>query len=783
MMETKKITRSRKGCHTCKRLKIKCDESKPSCGYCTKKNRKCDYTLVLNWGGRSKGSKSSGFNIVTFNAASPMEKPRRRPTDHESCATPLLGASGKSPPIVIEEVCLKQMLHSPSSYNSHNTHAQRSVDMPNMIHSNIDHSLSKLVQEYTQRQEPHDVSTRKRSPTDIGTHIAKKQRNSYLSLNELVEPGFQAISPSVTYSQTTSNSHKSQTVPEIENIRNSMVSPSSTGMDDLFDALDAFAYNGAPFQIDSLDTTQSTVDEYRPNHAEVAAACTQSHPRFIEQVDNFLVDYANDIEQIEKYLPKVEPNYNWSYTRLIRGSPSNSSDSDSQSWEIIDPESIFEIPRFIQPLPTLLLEVPFYKDLLHFWVNVTSKQLVPAPYYEDNPFTILLTQMAMEYPSILTTLLAFSAKSKAGLIDSSDTPEGVIEQLLARSCTELLKLLKNRNSATSNAALATSLILGCFELMNSPHDFNQHRAHTIGARQIIKARASVSRRHSSVSEQEIENFLVRWFVYVDLIGGLSASHAQNYVMVNDENDKYEPLEAIVVMNKQRKSNFDYENPAKHIDQLMGFDTKFLRYFMKIVMLIRKVDQYLKDNEEAVIPLAIVQEALEIKETMLEICREDEEELKRARMKFMVEKQRRSTQLIECLSPSYTINKIQENEILGYTNKVFCDTGILHMYRRVLKVPRNSPIVQTIVNGIAKIMQEHIVPKSPTDICCIFCFFSAGCETLDGELQSVFENRFTQLIEMGNINAKKGLQIMKRCWETNEDWLTAANTLDIDFIVM
>ena len=42
--------------------------------------------------------------------------------------------------------------------------------------------------------------------------------------------------------------------------------------------------------------------------------------------------------------------------------------------------------------------------------------------------------------------------------------------------------------------------------------------------------------------------------------------------------------------------------------------------------------------------------------------------------------------------------------------------------------------------------------------------------------TVFEQRFQNLGQMGNINARKGLQIMKRCWKTNEDWITAAEKL-------
>lgn len=39
----RKITRSRGGCTNCKRLKIKCDETKPRCDYCKHTNKECTY--------------------------------------------------------------------------------------------------------------------------------------------------------------------------------------------------------------------------------------------------------------------------------------------------------------------------------------------------------------------------------------------------------------------------------------------------------------------------------------------------------------------------------------------------------------------------------------------------------------------------------------------------------------------------------------------------------------------------------------------------------------------
>jgi hypothetical protein len=67
--------RSRTGCHGCKNRKVKCDEAKPRCSNCVKQNEECDYSLKLQWGGRSKkeqnafsamANATSGFSTINF---------------------------------------------------------------------------------------------------------------------------------------------------------------------------------------------------------------------------------------------------------------------------------------------------------------------------------------------------------------------------------------------------------------------------------------------------------------------------------------------------------------------------------------------------------------------------------------------------------------------------------------------------------------------------------------------------------------------------------------------
>ncbi|EGW31590.1 uncharacterized protein SPAPADRAFT_140338 [Spathaspora passalidarum NRRL Y-27907] len=607
----KKIKRSRNGCHNCKRLKIKCDELKPSCSYCVKTASKCDYSLKLTWGGR------------------PYKDSTKRRQQH---VTPTTAASTPAPLDTVQFV----------------------------------------VQSF-----------------DPSTHDPQ--------------------SP-----QTTTGSISSPHIQEDPNVH--------------FDL----------------------------------------HTNDPEKQDNFLTNYEEDIARAELYMPET-PSYFARDYQPIRSSQET---------------AVYSIPPQITPLPTLLLEVPFYRDLLHFWVNVASHHLVPAPVkvYQDNPFKMILTQMAMEYPSILTTLLAFSAKLRSVLIDSNDTPEFVIEQLLTRSCTEMLKILRDRTSAISNVALATSLLLSCFEAFNCK-DFGKHRTHVIGARQIIKARSALpmSRGPDTGTERDITFFLMRWFVYIDIIGSLSsARNSDNYLLVADDVTSYEPVESVTSLNEID----DHHDPKRAIDHLMGFDVKFLPHLAKITLLIRKTERYLQEAPGSTsIPISIVQEALEVKDAMVGILAQDDDVMLEAHEQMEKDKRKRKNSSTNQTSPPEIVSMIQENTILRYTNRIFCDTGIIHLYRRVLKIPRTSPLVQELVNGIGKLAKDHIESQSPTDVCCIFCFFTAGCETLNQDMRQFFQQRFEKLIAMGNTSAKRGLEIMKRCWETDEDWISAAKQLDLDITLL
>ena len=234
-----------------------------------------------------------------------------------------------------------------------------------------------------------------------------------------------------------------------------------------------------------------------------------------------------------------------------------------------------------------------------------------------------------------------------------------------------------------------------------------------------------------------------------------------------------------------KMEDETQYPKKTIDYLMGFNIKFLPHFTKITILVRETNAHLGKTKASAanLPLDIVYKALEVKEALIETQRKDEESILQSHEKIIELKSGNGQQLYADDLPQETVTLIRENDILRFTNKIFCDAGLIHLYRRVLLIPRESNLVQDLANGIGELAKLHIESRSPADICCIFCLFTAGCEVLCPEMQQFFEQRFQNLGQMGNINARKGLQIMKRCWKTNEDWITAAEKIGVDLTLL
>lgn len=813
------IRRSRKGCHNCKRLKIKCDEQKPKCSYCVKTATDCDYSIKLTWGGR------------------PYKNAKRRSSEN-----------GGNPSIKKQNGSTLQFVMANSKSLNYTSDEMSQLELNNSLMSEHASSPHIKIENNDLNIEPEQpvIDNHQRTPPALSEFLNTIQNGD--TLNNSFNPDTQIpiVSPSESGLKH---------LPDRDNISESFVNvfsnmpDLSNGIESLSNALEKIVDGGS--QLFGLQNSEifnrfiSTMEDKRsPGGSIPPPSPNMSIPSILLESpgkidDDFLENYSNDLAKIEAYLPKEKPLLGY-YNSLIpsRNSNFNRISSYLSKLDGQDDEEVQEIPMdfdnspsssalvqqlkyhfdtippLLNTLPELLNQVPYYKQLMHFWVNVAAENLVPAPsnIYKDNPFKVLLPQMAMEYPAILTTILAYAATSMA-LITGKEAPTEIVEQLVSRSCTMLLKMLQDKNEATSDGTLATVLLLSCYELL-SANNFEKHRAHYLGARQIIMARqlhlghapqsdsssiATVNKSSSdnkdspdsnlsggsstnSATEGNITFFLMRWFVYVDVIGALSATRNGKFYLHQPEQDSF-LASAVDLQNMQNET--ETIDPKRDIDYVLGFDVKFLSHFTDIVVLIRQTDEFIMDNPESdVIPIAIVTKGLEVI-NKLTLAFSDGEARRQAIIDKMYDNRivlGDSPGEIHKRSKRYH-NLIKQDNILRCTNRLFFDMGLLSLYRRVLRVPRNSHLIQEITHEMAEILNTNIKSLSSAEICSIFCLFCAGCDTLEEHFRLLFKERFTKLAQSGNVHAAKGLQIMQRCWETGEDWIEASRSLDIDITLL
>lgn len=800
----KKIQRSRLGCKCCKRLKIKCDEVKPRCSYCVKNNVKCDYSLKLTWGGR------------------PYKDPLKRKAKFSSPSYGQIAFNENPPPAKKAKKRDDSSFNSPIEFVVESLPKGKDIMTPSPLNNTVNSKLS------PKKKQPEVSDLRPKKPFPLSPSNSNIGSPSILGDISFNTPSHNITSAGDPVNAQTPIDNFPGIFDGIENLSNA-VNRISNGTHqlnpDLFmNFVSSTALpNGTPITSNNSPaplSKEDTPDLDKNNSAEPYEITTAKS--FFD--NDIFHSYAEDIAKIQSFMPEnpsffanegLSPNFAlFSPRRRLVEVDDDDEDIDPLDMDIYsvlskDSQAAIDdpfktIPPPLTPLPEILLQVPLYRSLLHFWVNVASSNLVPAPshIYLDNPFRVLLPQMAMNHMSILTTLLAFSAKVRSALSDSQNyIPNEIIDQLLGRSCAELLKSLEDKEESTSDATLATILLLSCYEAFNC-ENFERHRAHTIGARQIIMARRSENSsalisgkpsdnaenheltKKDSVDEGNIAFFLMRWFAYVDVIGAISSTKdSHKYLPSDDEN--YERITTLgISLDFTKEMPVD---PKRDIDYLTGFDVRFFPQLADIAILIRETDAYLETpgSDHNNLPLTIITKALEVKERITKAFEEGEARRQKKLDKIIDHKVQLKKLLkgSENTSPPNLTNLIEQDNVMRCTNKIFCDMGILNLYRRVLRIPRDSSLVQDLADGIGETLGDNIESCTSAEICTIFCIFCAGCETQNPEMRELFRDRFSKLTALGNVGAKKSLRIMERCWDTGEDWVSSSRALNIDITLL
>ncbi|ODV94776.1 hypothetical protein PACTADRAFT_50637 [Pachysolen tannophilus NRRL Y-2460] len=918
-----KRTRSRFGCQSCKKLKVKCDEERPSCGSCIKRGKECDYSIKLTWGGRPykkpklekmcsdipKNYTSNGFSVASI-----TERSKNVNNDclkkSKQIVKPEIGKVLNERNVVSSVTQSPKQIQAfdqqlPNTHDTANTISEVSVPSGINLENNSSHA-KKLKRNKNGHHKRSD-----NLETEVSNYIAKTLTPGLQALTNALETvggnnslfhfenigilndlsstlagnfDLESITSGTSGSASSPENHfgnkKSKTGNDNVNImknESNNVFDSSQFHDIDIDMLKVLntntnnnnGSNGFVHQHKHVNNNNNNNNNHNSIHNEMMKP-DLVFTNFLDELDS----YAQDISKIEQVDPVAQSNFS-NDIFLFNGGGNMFSNKRATKYSNIDEDeeevnedireyskeieaarftnyhgasydenvngvsasneahSFFNfntIPRGLLPLPDLLLNIPYYAENFHFFRNVTSYILVPAPehLYKVNPFKVILPRLAMTNDSILSILIAFGLTHKTLMLGQPE-PKVVLDQLLSRALNELLILLQDDKTSRSDLTLALVLMIGSYEMFSGKH--KSWKLHIKGAKQILLKRkathlfrrnsiksvsssetnslknfaksdsqnefndilpakvfppvsGSISSKRSSsglvsnqsFQESDVSFFLARWFAYIDVLAALCSSlkpqvgsqqqkvHFWRNDQLNDINYGYSDTD-----ESDEELDDDYAKTEKQVkvavDMFLGFDLRYLPIFDSIITLIKEVNVFLVKNNNCDpsnlhLPISLITRAIETKERLTKIFESSERRKKK-----------------------YSDEAFANDKVLSATNKNYFQAGLLHLYRRVFLIPRDSTIVQSLCKSIANTTRKYIENCSSAEICSLFCMFIASAESLDADVRNFFYDRFTKQSSIGNHMSIKARDVAVACWETGKDWMDIIdeNNIDITFV--
>lgn len=314
-----------------------------------------------------------------------------------------------------------------------------------------------------------------------------------------------------------------------------------------------------------------------------------------------------------------------------------------------------------------------------------------------NEFCSTLIPMALNTSPLLAAVLHLAAvhRKAAGL--QQDTA-----QLAILQGTAVAQLRQSftapRTSLSRNAIVATSLTL-CVGELASGLENNSWRVHLSGTAAIYDQRnhgEQINTKHDCLQNvpSPAWTFTFRWFASLVVLGSLSGKSPSSFVP------------ALKMVSKQVPRN-------SSIDLFTGFSPNLLVIFAKIGLLIASRSQ------------------MEGEPGITSIRQQTEEEA--ATCVHLIEDIRAGLDVIPTLSssthPIPTSTRLTTDFV--NLNKAYHNAALLHLYRRVIRLPSKSTVVQSVVQDILTQVASLEMLREPCPaIAQLFPLFTAGCEVSD-----------------------------------------------------
>jgi hypothetical protein len=775
------------GCRPCKTKKVKCGEERPTCLNCGKQGETCDYSIRLNWEGRTKRKASEETpeptpRTSTKNPEGYTSAPLRKhvsessETSQYSFASTDLAQRHVSLDYVNANIKLDGEFDRENGDTSQlsSIHAPLEITAPNVWQASSPWDASRDEFSATQLSRLRD-STNSSSPSMIssildnastqGTTPSSFVPQSHTSPPSAMPPPMvpepcagasldylEFNQPQVKTRELTAE-HQSKrrrydppsaiSVDGREGEHPTSLSPAyhgtahkqtSTSLQGLTHSQDLSGYSSIDANI-GLNTPPLSSARSFSQPTQLLRSSAPFKPSFIIQaqdprrlsVNSLLssptrLEFDNQVTcyGVDKGFPDLDTPLNDDSRALDGATPTShigsftdetggiedefliefgfglyGNDSTPSNEEYYSNPVPVEIPKSLEPLPEVLLMNPMNILYFHHFLNHTARILVPHD-CPENPFRIILPQMAVRDPNLMHLLLAYSASHRARLLKHAE-PSNRISVWVKDVFPSLRLSLSEPTGKISDTSLATAIMLASLEII-APATFGVDipwHQHLDTARQIILARGDLP----PVQHDKVAQFLYRWFSYLDVCGSLSGAKTTRVLNPPGYSG---PLPAV-------------DKYSGQVDCLLGFTSRCVTILAKIADLARLCDSVRID------PKGNIREDWRPTEQIVESAEYLQYHLREARKQpYTFCPHRRIT-------PGSDDDKDMQEMIA--TNDAFHWAGLIHLYRRVLGKQSDDEDVQEAVRLIVSALQK--VRKGGTaEACLLFPMFTAGCDAKD-----------------------------------------------------
>ncbi|CAI7604671.1 unnamed protein product [Penicillium pancosmium] len=764
--------RSRKGCWPCKARKVKCGEEKPICLNCQRQGESCDYSVRLNWGGRTKrasvdspNSQSSGyggtligFDPIPTSAAKPIQLPTpgSNPPSSDGFVnfrTGDLGSPGAISPGTNTHLGIFDSPKPQSGSEGINSPSQAELQFSSAW---ADHSpMATAGSSGPMSGYPFGPSFHGSFSAAADQGVGLRSLSAFAFHANSVSQPESFLRDSADETNHPSDHHQSGnhanhglgfSINDMEHRDDQPRDISSHG--DILALLGSHELTGGSHATESQMHGQKGLHSFHQpdeEHAVRESFLAQSKwQAYLTSVtDNYGMDSGRPDRDLALNNDHAAIDINSALDSIATKSRSGDSASPSVPWASPATQNAdyggyyaspvpINIPRYLSPLPRTLLDNPINLMYFHHFLNHTSRMLVPHD-CENNPFLSVLPSMATGDPNLLNLLLAYSASHRARYLGQPE-PANRIAHWVSEVFPALRVALEASPEDITDSHLATAILLLSLKIV-SPSTFEvpiTWQSHLKLARDLFLARSERIARPGN----RIGAFFARWLGYLDTMGALSCRQAGPPLML---------YHTVLAACHGSDHHDDFT-----VDCFTGFTPRTGAFFIRLGRLVQQCDSERFDKHgnfrQTWHPSADV--VMEAQSVLGDI-----------------------EGLSEHAHADPNHHKDECDDMMAI-EEAFRSAGLLHLHRRVLgSSPDSFPVQEALRKLIGAL--ERMPANAPPEFCSLFPLFTAGCESRDAAQRTKLLNRFFVLEKSGLKQIQHARQLMQRCWDDKLPWIALA----------